>query len=135
VTSTRTTLPATATDTVTAPPGTAEPLCRTELVTSSLAITSTASASGPEAPSTLATKARATRTCAGTAGIVTLSGTAGTSAADIKDTDPPRPAPARPWCRAARRRAQDGCTLDSARRVKPQPAPSAAPGRSHVTWS
>ena len=44
-------------------------------------------------PRTLATKTRASRTCPGTAGIVTLWRN---PAAGIKDTDPPRPAPAGP---------------------------------------
>jgi hypothetical protein len=58
-----------------------------------------------------ATNARASRTCSGTAGIVTFWQN---SAADIKDTAPPRPAPAREG--REQRRAQDGCTLHSAPR-------------------
>lgn len=55
-----------------------------------------------------------------TAGIVTLWRN---SAADIKDTELPRPASARTgW---EQRRTQDGCTFHSARRVKP-PAPGRA---------
>jgi hypothetical protein len=44
-----------------------------------------------DSPSAPATKSRTARTCSGTAGIVTLWRNSG---ADIKDTDPPCPAPA-----------------------------------------
>jgi hypothetical protein len=77
--------------TVTTPPGAAEPLCRTLLVTSSLASESAGSESTRDFPSALATKSRAARTCSGTAWIVTLWRN---FAADIKDADPPWPAPA-----------------------------------------
>jgi hypothetical protein len=54
----------------------------------------------PEYPGT---KTRTARTCSGTAGIATLWRN---SAADIKDTDPPWPAPARTG--REQRRTQDG---------------------------
>jgi hypothetical protein len=66
-----------------------------ELVTSSLHSRSARLTCGCAWPSTRATNARASRICPGTAGIVMLSGTAGTADADIKDTDPPWPVPAR----------------------------------------
>jgi hypothetical protein len=75
-----------ATVTVTTPPGTAEPLCRTELVTSSLASKSARSTCAYGSPSTLPANTRASCTCSGTAGIVTLWRNC---AADIEDTDPP----------------------------------------------
>ena len=62
VTSTRTTSSRAATVTVTTPPRTAEPLCSTEFVTSSLASKSARSMCTCDSPSTLATKARAALT-------------------------------------------------------------------------
>jgi hypothetical protein len=61
-------------------------------------------------PSTLATKTRTARTCSGTAGIVMLWRN---SAADIKDTDPPRPASARTG-REQRRRRTDALSTPPA---------------------
>lgn len=91
-------------------------------VGSSLASKSARSESTRDFPSALATKSRTARTYSGTAGIVTLWRN---SAADIKDTDPPWPAPAPEGHRAA---ADAGrMDLHSARRVKPPAAPSAQP--------
>jgi hypothetical protein len=65
-----------------------------------------------------------------TAGIVAL---LRNSAAGIKETDPPWPASARRG--REQRRTQDGCTLHSARRVKP-PAPGRATRKPCAsTWS
>jgi hypothetical protein len=125
VTSTRTALSPAATVTVTTPPATAEPLCSTELVTSSLVSKSATSACAQDSPSTLATNARAACTCPGHRRDRHAPGIRRVAHNRTALRRPPRP---------VRRRAQDGCTLHSARPVKPEtPAAAARPWPSAET--
>jgi hypothetical protein len=121
VTSTRMTSLAVLTATMTVSPGAPEPLCRRLLEKSSLTSKAATSSHGCPGPSTSLTNARASRARSSRPASVTVSRTAPV----ISATALPCPHRPREVSGPSGGRTQ-GCTLDSAARVKPGHAASAA---------